>query len=186
MARLRTTPGSSTKDQRCKLHQLKRRLRMTDEQLHDAIGAASTTALSASAASECITRLGGGKLANKPGEKPSAYKGRAKPGVVRMISRDQAQHIERLTVEYFSNDRERAFAWFTRTFKVYTIRELGTAKRAAEVIATLKGMHTRRQQKEVSRNDQSPITPSEPFPCGAGFQPASSSCGTGPHSEPRP
>ena len=152
MARLRTTPESSTKEQRCKLHQLKRRLRMTDEQLHDAIGAESTTALSAAAASECITRLGGGALPNPPGKKPSVYKGRAKPGVVRMISSDQVDQIERLIREYFNYDQEQSAVWFRSTFKCATIRELGTAKRGAVAISTLKGMHTRRaKQQEVSK-----------------------------------
>ena len=146
MAKLRTQPGSSTPKQRCRLHQLKRRHGWSDDQLHDAIGAESTTLLSAGQASSCIRRLGGGKLPNPPGQKPSPFKGKRKQtDATRMIMPDHTEQIERLLGEYFG-DQTAGLAWLNKDFDAPTPRDLLTAKRAGQVIHVLKEMIQRRSE----------------------------------------
>ncbi len=140
VASLRTQPGSSTPGQRQRLHQIKRRLGWSDDQLHDAIGVNSTTQLSASQASECIRRLGGGELPHRPGEKPAPYKGkRKKTDATRMIAPDHEEQIERLLREHFG-DVATGLAWLEKDFDAKRPRDLLTAKRAGEVIYVLKTM----------------------------------------------
>lgn len=140
MAQLRTQPGSSTPRQRQVLHQLKRKLGWTDADLHNAIGAGSTTLLSAAQASERIRRLGGGDLPYPPGEKPGSYAGRRRvTDAVRMISPDHEEQIERLITEYFGN-AEAGVAWLRKDFDVNHPRDPLTAKRAGQVIHVLKIM----------------------------------------------
>ena len=144
MATLRTQPESSTARQRQVLHQLKRRHGWTDDELHHAIGADSTTRLSASQASECIRRLGGGKLANPPGQKPAPYAGRRKTtDATRMITPDHEEQIERTLCEHFG-DLPTGLAWLARDFDAKQPRDLLTAKRAGQVIRVLKDMLSRR------------------------------------------
>jgi len=157
MASLNTQSGSSTKLQRQALHRIKRIKGWSDAELHDAIGATSTTHLSARQASAAITRLSGVGLANPPGQKPSDYQG--KPGgATRMITVDQVAQINRLGGEYFGDVLD-FLAWLTKNFKIQyrkptcvsdfdiVVRKLATAKRASEVIMVLKGMIARRKQK---------------------------------------
>lgn len=159
MPQLNTTPGSSTPKQRQSLHRIKRRRAWSDAQLHDAIGADSTTHLSAKEASASIERLSGMGLPNPPGEKPGAYAGKRKaPGVVRMITDDQVDQIERLMLEYFHGNKEQAYAWLHKNFGIpnliakldgpYLIRSLGSSKRAGQVIRVLKDMVTRNQNRD--------------------------------------
>ena len=145
MAELRKQPGTSTPGQRQKLHMLKRRRKMSAEQFHDVLGVDSCTKLSSAEASDWIKRLGGGELANPPGKKPPAYKGKRGTGATRMISPEQIEQIDRLAMEYFDGDTVRARRWLKTNFKVDETRELATAKRGGEVIAVLKGMHNRRR-----------------------------------------
>ena len=162
MAQLNPKPGSSTKRQRYRLHQLKRDLGFTDDELHVIIGAASTTHLSAAQASEWITHFTGRGLPNPPGQKPSSYKGkRATPGVTRMITDDQVDQIVRLGVEYFG-EVHLLISWLVKDFKLpaveargarghrAVVRHLGTARRAGEVVRVLKLMIARRNKKDVA------------------------------------
>jgi len=144
MVVLRDTPGSSTAKQRQMLHRLKRRHGMTDDDLHEAIGAASTTLLSARQASEAIERLSGRGLPNPPGCKPGSYASRRKPpGVTRLITADHVEQIMRMGLDCFG-DRDIFLAWLSKDFKVGDPHQLGTAKRAAELIRVLKLMLSRR------------------------------------------
>ena len=149
MASLNPKPGSSTKRQRQTLMIAARRLGFSLDDVYGMI-CYPLRNLSAAEASNWIKRLSGKDLPNPPGQKPSVYKGRARPGTIRLITDDQADQIERLMLEYFDYDRPAAFAWLTKNFKVETVRELGTAKRAAEVIAALKAMHNRRELKGIT------------------------------------
>lgn len=149
MAKLNTAPGSSTPRQRQVLHQLKRRRRWSDDDLHDAIGAASTTLLSASRASECIGRLGGGRLPHPPGKKPAPYAGRrSKTAATRMIAPDHEEHIARLLRLHFG-DEAAGSAWLAKNFDARTPRELLTARRAGQVIRVLKDMIARRPEGDA-------------------------------------
>ena len=142
---LNSEPGSSTAKQRQILHQIKRRHGWSDDDLHDAIGAASTTVLSAAQASACIGRLGGMKLANPPGQKPSPYPYHSRAsGAVRMVHADHIEQIERLLAEYFG-DEAAGRAWLEKDFKVKHPKDLLTAKVAGNVIRVLKGMINRRK-----------------------------------------
>lgn len=160
MATLTGNPGTSTAKQRCLLHQIKRRKGWSDEQLHDAIGGASTTALSAQQASEAIKRLSGMKLLNPPSQKPRPCDGRRSTGAIRMITDDQVDQIVWLGLDYFPHVRA-LLTWLSKDFKIpFTevaspaecrtyVRRLGTAKRAGEVIMVLKRMLERRRRKET-------------------------------------
>ena len=145
MVSLRTAPGSSTPKQRQVLHQLKRQRGWTDDELHDAIGCGSTTLLSATEASACIRRFGGGALPNPPGCKPAPFaRKRQKTDATRMIMPDHVEQIERLLREYFGNiDAGRA--WLKKDFDAEHSRALLTAKRAGQVIRVLKDMIARRR-----------------------------------------
>lgn len=159
MASLNIHHGSSTRLQRQALHRLKRRKGWSDAELHDAIGMASTTHLSARQASDAIKRLSGVDLPNPPGQQPSVYQGSKPDGTVRMITADQIQHINRLGGEYFGDVVE-FLAWLTKNFKIPwrqprtvadfdgVVRHLATAKRASQVIVVLKNMIYRRNQKK--------------------------------------
>lgn len=150
MASLRTQPGSSTPKQRQVLHQLKRRLGLSNDQLHDAIGANSTTMLSSVQASECIQRLGGGDLPNPPGKKPPPYEGKRKTtNATRMIAPDHIEQIERMMGVYFENDSA-GIVWLNKNFDVDHPRGLLTAQRAGQVIFVLKGMIDRRNNNVAS------------------------------------
>ena len=157
MAKLNDQPGSSTAKQRQLLHKIKRRRGMTDDDLHSAIGAESTTQLSAAEASAAIERLSGRGLPHPPGQKPSPYAGKRRaPGTIRMITEDQVDQIVRLGSGYFDNYQAFA-AWLVKDFKVpeirglqfaglrNLIRGLATAARAGQVIAVLKTMTTRKE-----------------------------------------
>ena len=139
MAYLATKPGSSTAKQRQVLHQLKRRHGWSDTDLHEVIGASSTTMLSAAEASECIQRIGGARLPNPPGEKPRPSGRKRTSGVTRMITPDHEEQIERLLVEYFG-DRGKGWAWLEKNFDAVCPRDLLTAVRAGQVIHVLKDM----------------------------------------------
>jgi len=149
MPQLNDKLGSSTAKQRQLLHKIKRRLGFSDEQLHDAIGAASTKDLSAAAASAAIDRLGGFALPNEPGTKKSPYAGKKPSAATRMITDDHVDEILRLGLAYFP-DHYALMAWLAKNFKIpfatdarAYIRQLGTAKRAGEVIRVLKEMNRR-------------------------------------------
>ncbi len=140
MAALNTKPGSSTPGQRMRLHQRKRRLGWTDDQLHDAIGASSTTLLSSVEASACIRRLGGGELPYPPGQKPAPFAGKRKrTDATRMIAPGHIEQITRLLRVYF-DDEAAGLAWLAKDFDAKHPRDLLTAKRAGQVILVLKGM----------------------------------------------
>jgi len=127
-----------------RLHQLKRRLAWTDDQLHDAIGASSTTKLSSAQASACITRLGGGTLLYPPGQKPAPFAGKRRwTDAVRAIAPDHEEQITRLLREYFDDDAA-GLAWLEKDFDAQSPRDLLTAARAGQVIRVLKDMIARR------------------------------------------
>ena len=145
MASLSTEPRSSRPKQRQRLHQLKRRLGWSDDDLHDAIGVESTKMLSAAQASDCIERLGGGELPNPPGQKPAPYAGKRKTtDGTRMIHPDHVEQIERLLGEYF-DDEAAGLAWLNKDFDARHPRDLLTAKRAGQVIHVLKDMIARQE-----------------------------------------
>jgi len=126
------------------LHQIKRRHGWSDGELHDAIGATSTTRLSAAQASTCIRRLSGTELANPPGQKPAPFAGKPRrTDATRMITPDHEEQITRLLGEYFS-DQAAGLAWLRKDFDANTPRDLLTAKRAGQAIHVLKGMIARR------------------------------------------
>jgi len=140
MAALNTQPGTSTPKQRQRLHQLKRRLRWSDDDLHAAIGVDSTTKLSAAQASELIRQLGGGKLPHPPGQKPAPFEGKRKrTTAIRAIQPDHEEQIMRLLGERFE-DEAAGLAWLRKNFKADRPRDLLTARRAAQVIHVLKTM----------------------------------------------
>ena len=156
MAKLSTAPGSSTARQRQVLHQLKRRHRWSDDDLHDAIGARSTTLLSSERASECIRRLGGGRLPNPPGQKPSPYAGRPnRTAATRMIAPDHEEQIERLLLVYF-DDLDAGSAWLEKNFDAKRPRDLLTARRAGQVIHVLKDMIARRSDGDGNGAEPAP------------------------------
>lgn len=140
MAKLSTIAGSSKPKQRQRLHQLKRKLGWSDEQLHDAIECQSTKLLSVAEASRCIRRLGGGDLPYEPGTKPAPFAGkRNRSDAIRMICDDHIEQIERLLIDYF-NGLDAGFAWLAKNFDATSPRDLLTAKRAGQVIHVLKDM----------------------------------------------
>ena len=150
MAKLSTNPGSITQRQITAIWSTARGRGLSSEQVHEAAGG-SLAALSRKQASDLIDRLGGGGLPNPPGEPPPPARHRAKSGVTRMIAAEQIEQIERLLVEVFPPSAKSAKsadgpggAWFRKMFKVDSIRELATAKRAGEVIRVLKEMQARR------------------------------------------
>ncbi len=148
MAELNAKPGSSTPGQRQRLHQLKRKLGWSDDQLHEAIGAASTTLLSSAEASACIRRLGGGELPYPPGQKPAPFAGRPKrTDATRMIAPDHEEQIVRLLRVYF-DDEAAGLAWLKKDFDADTPRDLLTAARASQVIYVLKQMIARRRSSD--------------------------------------
>ncbi len=146
MAVLCPHPGSSTAKQRQVLHQVKRRRGWSDAELHDAIGAESTTELSAAQASACIRRLGKMELANPPGEKPAPFAGnRKRTTATRMIAPDHEEHIERWLIEYFGNLAS-GLAWLEKDFSAKSPHDLLTARRAGTVLYVLKNMIARRER----------------------------------------
>ncbi len=149
MAELNTKPGSSTPGQRMRLHQRKRRLGWTDDQLHDAIGTSSTTALSSAQASDCIRRLGGGELPHPPGRKPAPFAGRRKrTDATRMIAAGHIEQITRLLLLYSDGNEPAGLAWLAKDFGATDPRGLLTAKRAGQVIRVLKRMVERRRERD--------------------------------------
>lgn len=112
------------------------------------IGAESTTLLSASEASACIRRLGGGDLPYPPGEKPAPFQGKRKRSdAIRMIAPDHEEQIERLLREYFG-DLDAGLAWLAKDFDAQHPHDLLTAKRAGQVIRVLKDMIDRRRDRD--------------------------------------
>ena len=169
MAQLNPKPGSSTKRQHQTLVIAGRRRGLELAETRKIVGG-SITRLSAAEASEWIEHFTGHGLPNPPGQKPGPYKGkRPAPGTVRMITEDQADQIVRLGIAYFG-EAHLLIAWLVKNFKIdavmargqrghrAVVRQLGTAKRAGEVIRVLKEMvarkGTRGQGAEGSR-DQS-------------------------------
>lgn len=137
MAALSRQPKTSTIQQRKAIIALGRKWDQSIDDLRQIAGG-SLRALSAQQASDLITRLGGGDLPNEPGRKPRPY-GRRTTDATRMIHQDHVEQIERLLRECFDDDK-RGVAWLRKNFKVDEVRELATARRAGEVIATLKRM----------------------------------------------
>jgi len=132
------------------LHQLKRKRNWSDDELHAAVGVDSVTDLSAKEASQHIDRLGGGGLANPPGQKPSPYSGsKRQPGVTRMITNDHVTHIHRLLDVYFGN-RDKAASWLSTNFDASHIRDLATAARAGQVIRVLREMIQRKESPNAN------------------------------------
>lgn len=132
-----------------RLHQRKRCLGWTDEQLHDAIGASSTTLLSSAQASACIRRLGGGELPYPPGRKPTPFAGRRKrTDATQMIADGHIEQITRLLRLYFDDEPTAGLAWLGKDFDAQRPRELLTAKRAGRVIRVLKRMIERRRERD--------------------------------------
>ena len=155
MAALNTKPGSSTTAQRKRLIALGRSAGQSVDDLREIAGG-SLRQLSAAQASALITRLGGGDLPNEPGKAPRPY-GRRTTDATRMIHTDHVEQIERLLIECF-DDPARGAAWLRKNFKVDEVRQLATAQRAGEVIATLKRMIQRTRDpspERKRRGDQS-------------------------------
>lgn len=148
MATLNTKPGSSTPGQRVRLHQRKRPLGWTDDQLHDAIGAGSTTLLSSAQASTCIERLGGGEIPYPPGRKPAPFAGTCKrTDATRMIAPGHIERITRLLHVCF-DDAAAGLAWLVKDFEAKHPRDLLTAKRAGQVVRVLQRMIERRREHD--------------------------------------
>lgn len=161
---LSTTPGSSTKLQHQTLVMAGKDKGFELNAIRKMVGG-SLRRLSAAKCSEWITHFSGKGLANPPGQKPGVYKGKRKPGTIRMITEDQVDQIERLGLEYFATASDFA-RWLARDFDCEIrwrmgepigteikeqIRRLATAERAGQVIRVLKIMQTRRSDVATKR-----------------------------------
>jgi hypothetical protein len=157
MAELNSKPGSSTAKQHQALAIAGKGRGLSLAEIRKAVGG-SLRKLSAAEASRWIEHFSGQGLPNPPGQKPSAYKGkRPAPGTVRMMTEDQIDQIMRLGVDYFA-EVHLLIAWLVKDFKVpdlaargarghrAIVRQLGTAKRAGQVIRVLKLMIARRNR----------------------------------------
>lgn len=156
MASLNTKPGSSTAKQRTTLVIVGKRTGLELNEIRKAVGG-SISKLSAAQASEWIKHYSGSDLANPPGKKPGTYKRRSKSSATRIISNDQVEQIDRLSIDYFSGNTEAAGQWLEKNFDVITARQLATAERGGQVIAVLKTMHARRDQQakhQMEANEQ--------------------------------
>lgn len=173
MAELNPRPGSSTKRQHRALVIAGRRLGFDLADVRKTVGG-SLCKLSAAEASLWIGHFTGRDLANPPGQKPGAYKGkRPAPGTVRMITDDQVEQIVRLGVEYFG-EAHMLISWLVKNFKIDStaargqrghraiVRHLGTAKRAGEVIRVLKEMVQRKGTMNRGAKGSKPRLRSEP------------------------
>lgn len=160
MAQLNTRPGSSSKKQHQVLVMAGRRQGFDLAEIRRMVGG-SLRKLSAAEASEWITRFSGQELANPPGKKPRSYAGRKRSDAVRMITDDHIDQIARLGLDYFG-DPHALHAWLAKNFGIPFIEprldqtlsdlirtKLATARRAADVIHTLKTMLSRRKTKEI-------------------------------------
>jgi hypothetical protein len=146
MSQFSRQPGTITPNQIKAIHAICRKYRIDIDEVRESIGG-SIKALSCKAASGLIENLGGGPLPNPPGQAPQEHHTR-KPGVVRMITSQNVEQIERLLGEYFDDGDGRAMAWLKKDFKVSTVRELATTHRAGQVVHTFKTMVARRQPHE--------------------------------------
>jgi hypothetical protein len=100
--------------------------------------------LSRAALAAWITQMVGRPMPNEPGHPPAMKRTRSKPGVIKMIDPAHGYYIGRLLDQVFPT-MDAAFAWLRKTFKVERIHDLGTAKRAGEVIRVLEQMRDRKK-----------------------------------------
>ena len=158
MASLNTKPGSSSKDQHTTLVVSARHRGFNLAELRKAVGG-SVRRLSVAECSQWITHFTGQGLPNPPGKKPPAYAKRNRTGAARMIQDEHVEQILRLLAAYWGNVDLAALTWLATNFKEVRplagkavpdtiIRQLGTAKRAGEVIRVLNTMIKRRAQRD--------------------------------------
>ncbi len=83
---------------------------------------------------------------NPPGEKPRDRSRKVVPGVTRMITPDHIEQIDKLMVKYFG-DLRAGLTWLQKYHGAATARELATAKRAGQIITTLRQMLFRRASR---------------------------------------
>lgn len=143
MARLKTQSKTCTANQRKRIVLAGKLHGYSVDDLRDMAGG-KLHDLSSQQASDLIKKLSGDDLPNPPGQKPSTYKGKAKPGTTRMITADQVEQIINQMGTYFKGDMDAAYKWFKKTYKVDDVRSLATAKRGGEVIYALKTMINRK------------------------------------------
>ena len=151
MAELSRAPRSISHDQRRRLFGLAKRRGMSTDGLRAATPDGSIGALSRAEASRLIAELGGAPLANPPGQAPPTKKHRPAEGCVRMITSEHVGQIARLLDDYFGrNMPTRGYDWLQKNWskngvQVKTLRDLGTARRAGQVIRVLREMIERRE-----------------------------------------
>lgn len=142
MASLNTQPGSSSKAQRSVLVIEAKRRGIDLDELRRMVGG-SVSALSAAKASEWIRQISGRPLPNRPGQAPRTT-ARAREGIVRMVTPELVDQIERIGVSYFDGSEDAYRAWLRKYHGVDHPRMLATARKAAQIATALKQMHTRR------------------------------------------
>ena len=181
---LSDAPGSSTKLQHQRLVMAGRDRGLDLNEIRSMCGG-SLRALSARAASDWITRFTGRDLPNPPGQAPRAYRHPA-PGTTRMIAEKHIGQILLLLCKVFPT-LDAGLYWLAGNFKIpvvnlkstgrtlhsvtvasptETIRQLGTARRAGEVIRVLKAMRGRAggEPRASARADSPPSTPQSRVP----------------------
>lgn len=133
---LDTRQATSTPQQRKRIVLLGNSQSLTVDDLRDMTPLGSLRELSKQEASDLIERLGGGRMQTA---RQSPYPRRQSTDATRMITREHVTIITEMMERKFG-DSEHALAWLKRNFKVDTVRDLGTAERAGEVVAVLKEM----------------------------------------------
>ena len=161
---LRATPNSSTNFQHQTLVIAASKKGIDLHELRKMVGG-SLRRLSAADCSAWITRLSGRGLPNPPGAAPPIYSRRRRPAPTayglqptvsppRMIQVSHIEQIGALMLRYFGGNPAAASAWFKKNWKCAEPCELGTTKRAGQVIAALKRMLARKDQsRERERPD---------------------------------
>lgn len=119
--------------------------------IRDAYKVTSIRDLSRAQASAAITRLTGQGLKHAPGQAPRLRRRPPAPGTFRMLAGEHVEQIARLAAQYFRGDVDKVIAWLRKNYEEChqappgaeledVIQALGTAQRAGEIIAVLKGM----------------------------------------------
>lgn len=149
-AAINNRPRSITTAQIRALFAAGRKLGLSSDAVREAAGG-SVRSLSRSDASDLIERLGGGELPHAPGDPWTTHYRRPRrrpvPGIIRMISDRHCELIAKMLTEVFKTEDAGA-AWLKKYFGFATPRELGSEKRAGEVIHVLKKIKARRVAKE--------------------------------------
>jgi len=148
MASLNTQPGSSSAKQHQVLVMCAMNHGFTVHDVRHLVGG-SIRKLSAQACSDWIRKFSGKELPNKPGEAPRT-RPRAREGIVRMVTPELIDQIERLGISYFDGSEEAYRAWLRKYHGIDHPRMLGTAHKAAQIATALKQMHTRRARTHAA------------------------------------